>query len=99
MTVLAVVNGVLFILAGVVVGAIMYFFFLIASFYQQKSGQRSHYHLFLASIVLFWVAAVFAVVADKWVDNVVADALFLAGGIVLGAEVNLLYNFMTGGRR
>jgi len=74
--------------------------FLIARFYQQKSGFLSHYRLFLVPAVLFVLIALTDVLPHaSRVVGLLAEALLLAGGIFLIVLSRMLFVSMTGGRK
>ena len=84
---------------GCGVAVLQAFLFLIARFYQEKSGSRTRYGLFLMSMLLtltgemlYWGQGV------RVVGNMVADLLLLCGGCVLAGNGFLLHRAMTQGR-
>ena len=78
---------------------LVYFLFTIARFYEEKSGRRSFYSLFLIPIGLFAIAAIkygFSqqnIVGDFW-----GDLIRFFGGVVLGGAGYFLLRLMIGGR-
>jgi hypothetical protein len=78
---------------------LLLFLFAIAQFYQRKSGRRSFYPAFLASIVLFGIAAIrYAALAPTIAGDLWGDITRFAGGLILGVFGLLLLKFMMGGR-
>ncbi len=73
----------------------------IARFYQQKSGERSHYRWFLVPAGLFTASGVVCVLPGGCRDVLfnVSNALLLVGGVVLIALSRSLFVIMTGGRK
>jgi len=74
--------------------------FLIARFYEEKSGRRSFYRLFLIPMALFALAAIrYAmflapdIAGDFW-----GDLMRCIGGITLGISGLFLLKLMIGGR-
>ncbi|MCG3208039.1 MAG: hypothetical protein FOGNACKC_01640 [Anaerolineae bacterium] len=71
---------------------ILYFLFAIARFYQEKSGQRSYYALYLIAIGLYSLAAIRyiwlspVIIGDFWGDSL----RFAAGALVIGSAYYLL---------
>jgi hypothetical protein len=104
---MTVVFSVLFLYAWALVGALVYFLYQIARFYQTKyaqlyrDGPRQHTYasLFLAPIVLFALAVGRYVMAEDTVGDLVADSAFLVGGVILAAASYRLYRLLMGGRR
>ena len=82
-----------------VVAILLVFQFLIARFYEKKSGQRSHYTFFLIPALLFLIAAarytfgVADLAGDVW-----GDSLLFAGGGILAALSAWLFRLMMGGK-
>ncbi len=74
--------------------------FLIARFYQQKSGFRSYYRLFLVPATLFVLSGLIYVFSrGSRVVGFCSDALLLVGGIILIFLSRSLFVRMTGGRQ
>lgn len=104
---MTVVFSVLNLYSWALVGALIYFLYQIARFYQVKYAQlyrgkprqRTYTALFLVPLVLFPLAAGRYVLAEDSVGDPVADLAFLAGGIILAAVSYRLYRLMMGGRR
>jgi hypothetical protein len=83
-----------------VLAFIVMLMFLIARFYQQKSGLLSHYRLFLVPAALFVLIALTDVLPrDSRVVGLLAESLLLAGGIFLIVLSRTLFVIMTGGRK
>ncbi len=73
--------------------------YLIARFFQQKSGSRTRYGLFLVSMGLTLAGDVlYCWQGSVVVGSIVADLLLLGGGCVLIGNGFLLYRAMTQGR-
>ena len=93
------IASLLTIYAWVAVGIVIYFLFAIGKFYEEKSGRRSYYPLFLISLVLFVFAAIRyageapAITGDFW-----GDLPRFFGGLILGGMSFFLLRLMTGGR-
>ena len=93
------ISSVLTIYIWGVVCILVYFLFLIARFYEKKSGRRSFYSFFLIPIVIFVTAAVkYAFLAPSIVGDFWGDLLHLIGGVVLGGTGLFLLKLMIGGR-
>ena len=77
----------------------MFFLFAIARFYEEKSGRRSFYTLFLIPIGLFGIAAVKYAFSDQGiVGDIWGDSIRFLGGVILGAAGYFLFRLMIGGR-
>jgi len=75
------------------------FLFFIARFYEEKSGRRSYYSLFLVPFGLFAFAAIkYAFTEPNIVGDFWGDVTRFAGGIVLGGAGFFLLKLMIGGR-
>lgn len=75
------------------------FLFMIARFFQQKSGNRTRYGLFLVSMGLTLAGDfLYCWQGSRVVGNMAADLLLLGGGCVLIGNGFLLYRAMTQGR-
>jgi hypothetical protein len=75
------------------------FLFLVAHFYEKKSGRKSYYLFFLIPTFLFALAAVsYSLTPSLIVGQVLADLSRLGGGIVLVFLGFWLLRLMTGGR-
>lgn len=75
---------------------ILVFVLLIARFYQQFSGTRTYFRLFLLPIVLFGAAAVRYASLEVVAGDVWADVLLGIGGLVLSILCIRLYWVMMG---
>jgi hypothetical protein len=95
-----VLSGVLTLYNWAIVAMLLAFQFLIARFYEKKSGQRSYYVFFIVPAFLFLIAAAWNIVKDgDLAGNVVGDGLlFLGGGILVGLST-FLFRLMMGGKR
>jgi hypothetical protein len=82
-----------------VICTLLFFLFAIGRFYEEKSGHRSFYQIFLIPIALFAVAAiVYALSPPIIAGNFWGDALRFIGGVVLGGAGLFLLRLMMGGR-
>lgn len=91
---------VLSLYSWVALAFIVILMFLIARFYQQKSGFRSHYQLFLVPAALFVLSGLLYVFSQgSGGVRLCADALLLIAGIILIFLSRSLFVKMTGGRR
>ena len=100
MTPAQVIDTLLTIYTWIVAVAIVLFLFLIARFFQRKSGQRSYFQLFIIPTVLFLLAgARYAFFEDSYVGDPMADSLLFGAGVTTIALGSYLFILMTGGRR
>lgn len=77
---------------------LFFFLFLIALFYQRKSGQQSHAYLFLLPLPFALLAAWRSVTTHKFAGDLWGDfATFVAGSIAIIAGY-ILTGRMLGGR-
>ena len=82
-----------------VICLLLFFLFSIARFYEQKSGRRSFYALFMVPIALFALAALkyaffsTGVAGDFW-----GEMFRFVGGAILGGAGYFLLQLMVGGR-
>jgi uncharacterized membrane protein len=74
--------------------ALIFFFLLIARFYQKFSSERTYFRAYIAPIVLFGIAAVRYASIDQ-VRDPLADTIAGIGGICLIVLVSLLVRRMT----
>jgi hypothetical protein len=87
------------IYAWIIICVHLFFLFAIARFYQEKSGQRSFYALFLVPIGLFAVSAIiYAFPEPTIVGNFWGDLTRFTGGVILGGAGYFLLRLMVGGR-
>jgi len=91
----ALLERVLMIYTWAGVAAMIGFIFLIGRFYQQSSGERSYYWLFLGPLALFIVGlarclSVGCPAGDGW-----GDGALTVGGLALGYLCYRLYRLMT----
>ncbi len=97
---MTVVSGALTLYNWGVVAVLLVFQFLIARFYDRKSGQRSYYAFFLIPALLFLVSAARYVF---WVDDLAGDiwgdSLLFVGGGILAALSALLFRLMMGSKQ
>ena len=77
----------------------LYFLFAIARFYEEKSGRRSYYPLFLVPIGLFAIAAIkYSLLAPLISGDFWGDLLRFMGGVTLTGSGFFLLWLMIGGR-
>jgi hypothetical protein len=82
-----------------IVCILIFFLFAIGRFYEEKSGRRSFYALFLVPLVLLGIAAIiYAPLSPLIVGNFWGDLVRCIGGIVLGGAGLYLLGLMIGGR-
>lgn len=74
--------------------ALLFFFLLIARFYQKFSGIRTYYWLYLLAIILFGVMAVRHTAAGLVVGDVFTDIIGMAAGTVLLGLMAILVRHM-----
>lgn len=95
-----IVNSALTLYNWAIVVVLLIFQFLIARFYEKKSGQRSFYTIFLIPALLFLVAAVrYVFWAGDLAGDVWADSLLFIGGGILVILSAFLLRLMMGGKR
>lgn len=86
--------------AWVAVAICLAFLYMIARFYEIKSGERSYYQVVLLPAVLFVAgAAWYAMSTQDFMGQVVPDVMYTTGGAVLVVWGAYLIRLMTGGRR
>lgn len=94
-----VLDRILTIYIGIAALVSILFLFLIARFYERKSGQRSYYELFIIPMALFAAGQVYnAWWANAYVGNGMGDGLWFLAGMAVISLGNFLLNLMTGGR-
>lgn len=71
---------------------------LIARFYQNVSREQTYYYLFGLPIILFGAASVRDAFIDQVSGDLLGDALWFVGGLILIGLCIYLYNLMTAGR-
>jgi hypothetical protein len=72
---------------------------LIAHFYEQFSGERSHYRWYALPIILLGVAAVRYNSIDRVAFDPLGDVLAGSGALILLILILRLSHIMTSGRR
>ncbi|HMQ50897.1 MAG TPA: hypothetical protein PKE64_01430 [Anaerolineae bacterium] len=93
------ISAILTIYIWGLVCVLIFFLFAIGRFYEQKSGHRSFYQLFLIPIVAFLLATIpYVGLAPLLVGNFFGDLLRFFGGMVLGGVGVILLRMMIGGR-
>jgi hypothetical protein len=86
--------------AWVAVAICLAFLFMIARFYEIKSGERSYYQVVSVPAVLFVTGAVwYALSTQDFVGQMVPDLMYATGGAVLIVWGAYLIRLMTGGRQ
>ena len=86
--------------AWIGVTALVFCLYMIARFFQQKSGQRSYYQLFLVPLVLFLIASLYCTLpGNDFAVTPVADSLFFVAGVSRMTLGSYLFNLMTGGQK
>jgi len=84
---------------GLGVAVLQAFLFMIARFYQLKSGNRTRYGLFLVSMILMLAGdMLYSWRGPALAGDVAADLLLLGGGCILLGNAALLLRAMTRGR-
>ena len=84
---------------GLGVAVLQAFLFMIARFYQLKSGSRTRYGLFLVSLILILVGdMLYCWRGPMLAGDSSADLLLLGGGGLLLGNAALLLRAMTRGR-
>jgi len=79
---------------------VILFLFLIARFYELKSGQRSNYRLFLIPVALATLAtARYVTGSDDFVGDMLVDGTSALAGAMLVFVGGALLRLMTEGRR
>ena len=91
--------GILTIAFWSIVEVLLVILYAIARFYQATSGQVSHYRLFVIPMLLLGAGAVRYALLGDFVGDLLGDALFVAGSVLLVALSAWLVRLMTGGRR
>lgn len=92
-------NQILLVYIWFPLAAVIAILLLIARFYQNFSGDRTYYALYLIPLVLFGVGAVRYASIDQIAGDVLGDlAMGTAGAVLIGLSV-WLYHQMTNGRK
>lgn len=95
-----ILNSVLTLYNWGIVALLLVFQFLIARFYEKKSGQQSHYAFFLVPALLFLIASVrYAFGTNDLAGDAWGDSLLFIGGGILIAQSAFLFRLMMGGKR
>jgi hypothetical protein len=96
---ISLLSGILTIYNWGVVCTLLFFLFAIGRFYEEKSGNRSFYQLFLIPAGLFALAAIeYARLVPLISGDLWGDLLRFIGGVVLGGAGFFLLRLMIGGR-
>jgi len=97
---MTVINSALTLYNWGVVVVLVIFQFLIARFYDKKSGQRSYYAFFLIPALSFLAVAVrYAFWVSDVAGDVRGDSLLFVGGGILATLSAFMSRLMMGGRR
>lgn len=91
-------NTILMVYTWFPLAALLAILLMIARFFQVQTQVNASYGWFLVPIVLFGIAVAYQASIGKSLAAPVADALFLAGGLVLTWLCVGLYRRMTSGR-
>lgn len=91
-------NQILLLYIWFPLAAVLAILLLIARFYQNFSGDRTYYLLYLVPLVLFGAASVRYASIDRVSGDTAADLMLGAAGIVLIGLSIRLYYLMTSGR-
>jgi hypothetical protein len=91
-------NQVLLLYTWFALAGVLFFFLLIARLYQQFSGERTFYRLFIAPLILFGLAVVRYNSIDQVTHDVPGSALAALAGLLLIGLCARLYHQMTSGR-
>jgi hypothetical protein len=91
-------NQLLILYTWFLLAAFIFLFLLIARFYQNFSGENTHFRLFIVPIILFGAAAVRYTSIKQVTRDPLADLLSAAAGFTLLVLSISLYRWMTGGR-
>ncbi len=95
-----IISGALTLYNWGVVAVLLVFQFLIARFYEKKSGQRSWYALFLIPVpVLLVAAARYAFCTGDLAGDTWGDSLLSIGGGILVILNVFLYQLMMGDKQ
>jgi len=93
-----IVYGILTVYIWGIVCIILYFTFLIARFYEQKSGRKTYYHAFLVAIGLFALAAIKYALTPVVSGDLWGDVLRFLGALIAGGFGFYLLKLMVGKR-
>jgi len=95
-----ILTAVIYLYSWSLAAVITYFLYLIARFFEGKTGQRSYYGIFLVPTVAFVIAALqYALRSNDFVGDISGDALLFAGGLILISAGSYLLRLMIGGKR
>lgn len=79
--------------------ALLTILLLIGRFYENVTGERTRFWIFGLPIILFGLASARYAFIDQAIGgDVLGDALWLLGGVLLAGICIYLYNLMTAGR-
>ena len=91
-------NQVLWVSGWFPLATIIFLLLLIARFYEQFSGERTYYPLYLIPLTLFGASAVRYASLNQNAGDVVGDILSAVAGIVLSVLSLYLLRMMMGKR-
>ncbi len=92
--------GILNIYSWVVIAITLFFLFMIARFYEKKSGQSTHRHLFILPLILFLLSAIqYLFSSYDFAGDVMGDTLLFSGGLILSFLGASLLGLMTRGSK
>jgi hypothetical protein len=91
-------HQILTIISWFVLAALLALMLLIGRFYQNVTGERTHFWVFSIPIVLFGFASARYAFIDRVSGDALGDLLLFSGGAVLAGMCIYLYNLMTAGR-
>lgn len=94
----AAVSQLLLLYGWFALAALLLLVMLISRFYQQFSGEKTRYRLFLLPIIGFGIAAVRYASIDRISGDLLADGLSALSGVCLTVLSVVLYRQMTVGR-
>lgn len=92
--------GILNIYSWVIIAITLFFLLLTARFYERKSGQSTHYHLFILPLVLFLLSVIqYLFSGYDFAGDVMGDTLLFSGGLILSFLGASLLSLMTKGSK
>src|SRR5258708_18947435 len=91
-------HQVLTILSWFAITILLILLLLIARFYQNVSGERTHFWVFSLPVVVFGMAAARYSFVDQLNGDLLGDLLWLVGGLLLAGMLSFLFNVVTAGR-
>ena len=88
-------HQILTIFSWFVLTVLIAFLLLIARFYQNVSGERTHFWGFIVPIIFFGLASARYAFIDQISGDLFGDMLLFIGGVTLGGLCLWLYRLMT----